>query len=238
MPSTVVHLAVAGMIAGTLLGDAFDWRSLSVVFAVVFVPDLDSFASLVSSVGHRAALHNVFVPLIAGLALYADLSRGERSYVRRRWGARGIRIAWVSLFCYVTVGIGLDLVAGAANPLWPVHDQYYHVDGRIELSSQRGLVQTVVDWQPTLSGGETGSGASGGTDGGTGGGSGAESRSIGSTNELHLGTGIDPTEGPEPEDVDRVFPIVRSGWQLVVLLVGSVVTAARFRVDQSVGDEE
>lgn len=222
MPSTVVHLALAGMIAGTLLGDAFDWRSLLVVFAVVFFPDLDSFTSLVSSAGHRAALHNVFVPLIAGLVIYADLRRGDQSYVRRRWGVRGIRLAWVSLLCYVIVGIGLDMVDGVANPLWPVHDQYYHLDGRIELSSQRGLVQTVVDWDllPADGGGDTGS------------------RSIGATDDNHLGTGIDPNEGPEPEDVDRMFPIVRSGWELVVLLIGTVTTATRFWVDQSVTQDD
>jgi len=224
MPSTVVHLALAGVIAGALLGDAFDGRSLLVVFAVVSFPDLDSFASLVSSVGHRAALHNVFVPLIAGAVLYADLRRGGESYVRRRWGVRGVRVAWVSLFCYVVVGISLDLVAGAANPLWPLHDQYYHVDGRIELSSQRGLVQTVVDW-----GGAAGGG---GTDGDAG------TRAIGTTEENFLGTGVDPTEGPEPDGVDRMFPIVRAGWELVLLVVGSLVTAMRFRVDQSVRDEE
>jgi len=222
MPSTVVHLALAGIVAGALLGDVFDRRALLVVFAVVTFPDLDSFASLVSSVGHRAALHNVFVPLAAGLVLYADIRRGDDSVVRQRWGAAGIRVAWVSLLCYVLVGIGLDLVAGAANPLWPLHDQYYHVAGKIELSSQRGLVQTVVD----LGGDAQNGGAGGGT------------KSVGSTEELHLGTGIDPTPGPEPENTDRVFPIVRSGWQLIVLLVGSVVTAARFCVDQSVGEGE
>jgi len=219
MPSTVVHLALAGVIAGSLLGDAFDRRSLLVVFAAVSFPDLDSFASLVSSVGHRAALHNVFVPLIAGVVLYADLRRGDDSYVRRRWGARGVRIAWVSVLCYVVVGISLDLVAGAANPLWPLHDQYYHIDGRIELSSQRGLVQTVVDWGPApADGGDTGT------------------RAIGTTDENFLGTGIDPTKGPEPEDVDRVFPIVRAGWELVLLVVCSLVTALRFRVDQTVDE--
>lgn len=210
------------MIAGALLGDAFDRRSLLVVFAVVSFPDLDSFSSLVSSVGHRAAFHNVFVPLGAGLCLAADLRRGERSYVRRRWGARGIRIAWVSLVCYVLVSIGLDLVAGAANPLWPVHDQFYHVGGKIELSTRRGIVQTVVDWgpEPVNEGPRT------------------VSRSLGSTKEVHLSTGVDPNDGPEPKNVDRVFPIVRSGWQLVVLLVGSLVTGARFFVDQTVQTDE
>lgn len=216
MPSIVVHLALAGIIAGALLGDAFDGRALLVVFAVVAFPDLDSFVSLFSTVGHRAALHNVFVPLLAGVVLYADLRRGEDSYVRTRWGARGIRVAWVSLFCYVAVAIGLDLVAGAVNPFWPLHDQFYHLSGKIELSTQRGLVQTIVDLQ------------NGSTDG---------LKAIGTTEQVHLDTGVDPTPGPDPKNVDRVFPIVRSGWQLVLLVVGSVVTAARFYVDQSVNDD-
>lgn len=220
MPSTVVHLALAGVVAGALLGDAFDRRTVLVVFAVVAFPDLDSFASLVSTVGHRAALHNVFVPLAAGAVVWADLRRGPDSYVRRRWGAVGIRVAWVSLLCYVLVAIGLDLVAGAANPLWPVHDQYYHVAGKVELSSQRGLVQTLVEF---------GSGGDG---------TGRTTKAVGSTSELHLGTGVDPNPGPEPEDTDRVFPIVRSGWQLAVLVVGSVATAARFYVDQTVRRRE
>lgn len=219
MPSTVVHLALSGMIAAALLGDAFDRRALLAVFAVTAFPDLDAFASLVTTVGHRALLHNVFVPLAAGALLWYDLRRRDRSFVRSRWDARGGRVAWVSLFTYVASGVALDLVAGAANPLWPVHDQYYHVGGKIELSTKRGLVQTVVEF------GSDGSGVA----------PGAGSNAAGNTSEVHLSTGVDPTAGPEPADVDRVFPVVRSGWQLALLVVGSVVTAAHFRVDQSPG---
>lgn len=65
-----------------------------------------------------------------------------------------------------------------------------------------------------------------------------ESKSIESTDENFLGTGIGPTKGPEPEGTNRVFPIVRAGWELVLLLVGTAVTVARFYADQTIGRGE
>lgn len=218
MPSLLVHFAVSGMIAAALLGDAFDERALLVVFAVTAFPDVDSFIALVSTVGHRAALHNVWIPIGLAVLLYADLEWRDRSFVRERWGPWGVRVAWVSVLCYVLSAIAFDLVTGLVNPFWPVHDQYYAVDGKIELSSQRGLVQTMVEL---------------GSDGADQ----AQTRSYGSSQEVNLSTGVNPAPDSEPETVDHVLPVVRSGWQLVVLLVGTAVTAARFLVDQSVTGE-
>ena len=212
MPSTVVHLAFAGMIAAALLGTAFDRRALAVVFGVVVFADLDAFVALLWAPAHRAAFHTLLIPAIGAVAVAVDLHRGEESFLRRRWGSRGVRVAWVTVLVYAVAAIGLDLFStGGANAFWPIHDQFYEVGGKIELSSQRGLVQTVVD---------LGAGGDGGT------------VARGSTETVHVDTGIDPERGAEPADVDRVFPIARSGWQLLLLVVGTIVTAGRALVPQ------
>lgn len=217
MPSTVVHLALAGLVAAALLGDAFDRRSLLVVFGVTALPDLDAFLALVTTVGHRAALHTLVIPVLAGLVLLWDLRWRDRSFVRGRWGSRGVRVACVALFCYAFVAIGLDFASGVVNPLWPIHDQYYEVQGAFELSSQHGIVQTFVDL------------GANGTE--------AETRAAGPSDEVALSTGVNPEpygEGP----ADHVVPVVRSTWELVLLLVGTTVTAARFFVDGSAAGED
>lgn len=219
MPSTVVHMAFAGMIGAALLGETFDRRSLLVVLAATIFADLDSFLSWATVVGHRAAFHTLLLPLTVAVLLAVDLYWRETSWVETRWGHRGVRIAWVTTFAYAASAIGLDLFSvGGVNPLWPLHDQFYFVNGKLELSSQRGIVQTFVD----LGGEET---------------SGPTTQARGSTQEVHVSTGVDPNRGAEPEDVDRVFPIVRSGWQLLLLLVGTTVTIARLYVDHTVGGE-
>lgn len=212
MPSTLVHLALAGLVAAALLGDAFDRRALAVVFAVTAFPDVDAFLALVTTIGHRAALHTFVIPVLLGLVLWYDVAVREQSWVRGRWGPTGVRVAWVSLVCYATVSIGLDVADGVVNPFWPLHDQYYNVQGRLELSSRDGIVQTFVDL-----GGQ-------GTE--------AETRDVGTTADVELSTGANP-QGDDP----HLIPIVRDTWELVILLVGTAVTAARFRVSQSPAQE-
>jgi len=212
VPSTVVHLALAGLIAAALLGDAFDRRALLVVFAVTAIPDLDALVALVSTVGHRAALHTFVIPALGAVALAIDQWWLDESLLRRRWGLRGVRIAWVCVLCYAVAGIALDATRGVVNPFWPLHDQYYHVQGRLELSSRDGIVQTFVD---------LGTGATE-----------AETRNAGTTADVELSTGANP-QGSDP----YLVPIVRDTWELVVLLVGAGITAARFHVDQSLSTE-
>lgn len=220
MPSTVVHMAFAGLIGAALLGTAFDRRSVLVLFGAMIFADLDSFVGLVSVVGHRTAFHTLLIPLGAAAVLAVDLFWRESSVVRSRWGKYGVRVVWVTIVAYVAAAIGLDLFsAGGANPLWPLHDQFYVIDGKIELSSQRGIVQNFVDL-----GSEQ-------TDG-------SGTRARGSSQEVNVSTGVDPApDGAEPESVDRVFPVVRSGWQLLLLAAGTGVTAVRFFVDQTVAEE-
>ena len=212
MPSLVVHYAFVGLLAATVLGAAFDRRSLLVALVVVTVPDIDAFIALFYSVGHRAATTNLVIPALGAAILAVDLYGREESYVRRRWGAYGVRVAW---FCVVVYAVGhvlLDAITGGANLFWPLHDQFYSISGRLELSSQRGVVQTFVE------------GSSG----------------MGDSTEIQMSTGVDPDPGgdaPADEPVDRIFPIARSGWELSVLVVGTLATAARFVVGYELSEE-
>jgi inner membrane protein len=213
MPSTVVHLAFAGILAAAVLGDAFSRRSLTVVFAVVIFADLDVFVGLAVPGAHRAAFHTLLIPVVAGGLLYSDLRR-DRPWLTDRFGGRAPRVAWVSLLAFTFAAVGLDLfTTWGANPFYPLHDQFYSVDGTLEYSTQRGLVQTFVEI---------------GTDpvsDGTG------TQALGTTDSYHVNSGVDPTAGREPETVDRVFPVAQSGWQLLLVLTSPVVLWARARQD-------
>lgn len=205
MPSTVVHLALAGLLAAGLLGETFSRRSLLIVFAAVVFADLDVFVGLVVDGGHRAVFHTLLIPLAGVLFVVSDTRLCERSWLRERWGPGAARVAWVTIAAYAVAAIGVDLVTGGANPLYPVHDQFYRIDGEFILSNQRGVVQTFVDL--------------GANDAGP--------TSLGSTDEVHVGSGVDPTDGSEPENVERVFPVVQRGWQLLVVVAGLLVVGVR-----------
>ena len=207
MPSTIVHVAFAGLIAAALLGEAFDRRSMLIVVLVTAFPDLDSFIALYTVAGHRTVLHNVWIPVAFAVALWIDLERREQSWLRQRLGAWGVRVAWVCIACYLFAHIGLDLVDGVVNMLWPVHDQFYRLTGSIELSNQRGIVQTFVDGDGFLL-----------------------FEREGTTRELDITTGVDPGPADGGGEPERLFPVVGAGWELVVVLTGAAVTAARFRL--------
>jgi len=202
MPSTIVHLAFAGLIASALLGDAFDKRSVLIVLAVTAVPDLDSFL-IFWAAGHRALLHNIWIPLGAAIALWIDLNLRKTSLIKERWGWWGVRVAWVSILCYAVAHLALDLVDGVVNLFWPVHDQYYRLSGDIELSDQRGIVQTFVDGDGFLL-----------------------LEPEGASSDVDITTGVDPEEGA----TERTFPLIGAGWELVLFLTGTVVTLARFQL--------
>ncbi|WP_135661535.1 metal-dependent hydrolase [Halorhabdus rudnickae] len=214
MPSTVVHLALGGLIAAALLRDSFGIRSLAVVAVLVIVPDLDAFAGLVIEGGHRSLLHTLLFPLaLAGLIVY-DTHIREASWLKTRFDGHGPRVAWVGILAISFAAIGPDLFGVGANIFYPIHDQFYAFDGRIELSNQRGLVQTFVDLAPEPV--ESGGGSGGGGD-----------IAVGSTEEVHISSGIDPQAGDEPANVERMFPIVRSGQQLLLVLTSIAVVGVR-----------
>jgi len=201
MPSTVVHLAVGAVVAAALLGDEFDRRSVAVVLAATAVPDVDTFAGLYMQGAHRALLHTLVLPVGAGAVLAYDTRIRPASWLRGRWGPRGVRVAWVALAALLIGGILPDLMTNGVNAFYPVHDRFLTVDGELLLSNQRGVVQTFVDLS-------------------------ADPERT--TENTHYWTGVDPTRGAEPENVERIFPVVRSGFQLLVILLGAFTLGGRF----------
>ena len=211
MPSTVVHVALAGLLGTALLADEFDARAVAVVMAAAILPDLDTFLGLWLPGAHRAALHTLLLPAVFGLFLVADVRFRERSFVRARWGARGIRIAWVSLAAFVLAGIGPDLFLNGVNLLYPLHDRFYEFDGRVFYSSRRGFVQTLVEFE-------------------------TERQKPRTTKNTHYSTGVDPTAGGETGEVERIFPIAWDGIRFLLVAVGYSVVA--FRVWEERGRAE
>jgi uncharacterized membrane protein YgcG len=241
MPSTVVHVALAGLVGTALLAEYFDGKAVAVVMAVTALVDFDVFLGFWIEGAHRAAFHTLLVPLFAGALLWWDLRHREESRLRSRWGPRGVRVAWVSVVAVAFAGIGLDAFFNGANLLYPVHDRFYTFSGKVFYSTTEGFVQTLVtvDLQalvdslvpdPAASGGpDAGSGASSGGGGGSSGGgaSASNSKPAPTTDNTHYSTGIDPKKGVEEGEVERLFPIAYTGERALLALTGYSVVGMR-----------
>lgn len=203
MPSTLVHLAIAGLLATALLGRAFSTRALAVVLAAVVVVDLDVFLGYYVLGAHRAAFHNLLLPGAAAALLLYDTVLREESSLAARFGRTAPRVAWTTVAAVVFAAIGPDLVNNGANLFYPVHDQFYVFDGRIRLSDQRGILQTFVE-EPS-------------------------EPSVGSSEEVQYRTGADPDPQQSGADTntERVFLVVESGFELLVVVVGTLTAGAR-----------
>jgi len=217
MASTLVHVALAAVLATALLGRSLDRRAALVVLVATALIDLDTFLGLAFQGAHRAATHTFLLPALAAALVAYDTRVRERSLLL---GLRpdAARVAWVTIAAVAVAGIGLDMVINGVNALWPVHDQFFTVDGKALLSDQRGFVQTFVELDPP----EPDDG------GGT----------TRTTDNTHYSTGVDPQAGDEPENVERVFPLVRSGWQLLLVVVGYGALAVRLWEDERSGEGE
>ncbi|MEF8856744.1 MAG: metal-dependent hydrolase, partial [Haloplanus sp.] len=124
MPSTVVHLAIGAVVAAALLGDEFDGRAVAVVLAATALPDVDTFVGLVLQGAHRALLHTLVLPAVAGAILAYDTRLRAISGLHARWGARGVRIAWVALAALLLGGILPDLMTNGVNAFYPLYDRF------------------------------------------------------------------------------------------------------------------
>lgn len=206
VPSTLVHLAIGGLVAAALLRETFGWRSLAVVMAATAVPDLDTFVGLVLAGAHRSLLHTLLFPTLLGVGVVLD-ARRPNSWLCARFDGEGVRVAWVALAALVLGGIGPDLATNGVNYLYPLTDQFVRLDGHLRFSTQRGIVQTFVQPSGPDAGGAV----------------------VGTTKTLHYSTGVDPSPGAEPAAVERVFPLVDSGLQLLLVVASSLVLAVRLR---------
>jgi len=209
MPSTVVHVGFALLVGAVLLATEFDRRAVLVVAGVTAIPDLDTFLGFVMHGAHRAVLHNVVLPTAVLVALYWDVRVRDTSYVLNRWGERGYRLAWVSVLGgWLVAGVLLDAFYNGVNLLWPLHDEFTDLSGHLYLSNERGVVQTLIEFD---------------------GFSVADEHSLGTTDEQHYYTGVDP--GPDaPEDVERIFPVFETGELALVSVTGYIATAYRLRL--------
>jgi hypothetical protein len=204
MPSTVVHVAFGALVATAFLR-VFDAKSLAAVCAFAAVPDLDTFLGVWIPGGHRAILHTALLPVLLG-ALVAWDARRDWSWLRRRFGKHGPHVAGVGVLALAVGGIGPDLMTNGVNLLYPVHDTFYAFDGELKLSSTRGVVQTFVE----LGGSEPDS-------------------VVGTTETVHYETGVDVERGADPENVERIFPVVMSGMQALVVATAALGVTGRFR---------
>jgi hypothetical protein len=209
VPSTVVHLGVGAVLAAALLADDLTPRRAGVVLAAAAVPDLDTFAGLAVTGAHRALLHTLLLP--AALAALLALDARRTGYVRARFGPAGVRTAWVAAASVLVAGVAPDLLTNGVNVLYPLHDRFVALDGRLALSNRRGVVQTFVDLSPD--------------------------RPARTTENTAYYTGVDPAPrepGAETDRaVERVFPVVGSGLQLLLVALGFGTLAARLAERQS-----
>jgi len=216
MAPTLVNAAVGVLLAAALLGAAFDRRAVVIVVAAAVLPDLDAVASLVVPGATNALFHTLWLPLVAGVVLYWDTTLRDASWLRDRAGWYGVRVAWVALAAFVVAGVGPELFGReGVNLLYPLHDAYYHVRGRLVFSTQEGIVQTFV----ALS--AEGPGI-------------LPLQSPGTTASYAIPTWVNPDGRPGLSlGAERELYLVRSGWQAVVVASAAAVIAVRFGWSQT-----
>lgn len=211
MPSTVVHAAVAFCLAVGLLGEFYDRRALVFVLAVVVAPELDTFAGWFLDGAHRALLHNLVFTAVAAPVLLWDTTR-ESSWLRERFGARGVRLVWVGLFVHTFAHMLFDWAhLDGINLFYPITDRFFNLDGEAFFSTAEGFTQTFIE---VTTDPETGKQS---VDAGQG----------GTTQNTHVSSPVDPSPDPEPGGVDRRAPIAVQGWQLYLIVLGAFTLVAK-----------
>jgi len=218
VPSTLVHVSLALLLAAGVLGSDFDGRSALVIAAATVLPDLDVALEPLLSGAHRSVGHTLLFPALLFVGVAADVRRGPDSLLRRRYGDRGVTLAFTAVVCLFGAGIVPDLVVGGVNALYPIHDAFYTVDGRLFYSTDRGWVQTFVDLSP----GET------------------DPQRTTSNFDFRTVLDAEPTLGVEnsgggggngggggSQRVERLFPVAMTGFRAWLLPVAAFVTGTR-----------
>ena len=212
MPSPFVHAGFALLIAAALLKGAFDRRALAVILAVLLFPELDTFAGWYLDGAHRALLHNLLIPIVAGGLLYYDIRLREQSWLRARFGDWGVRVAGVALFVHVFAHVLLDYAhLDGVNLFYPLFDSFYRLDGELSLSTSEGIVQTFIEIAEDT---ETGHQH-------------VDAGQTGTTDTVHVSSPVDPSDDGGEGPPERLFPFAWHGWQLYLIVAGLFTVAAK-----------
>jgi membrane-bound metal-dependent hydrolase YbcI (DUF457 family) len=201
VPSTLVHVAIGGLVGAALLGDRFSARAIAVVLVAAAIPDIDSFLTFIDG-AHRSLFHSfVFVGVLTA-GVYWDGALATRSRLAERFGPDAHYVAFVAVAGLVAGGILPDMFTNGVNAFWPLHDQFYTVNGELLLSDQRGVVQTFVDLSPE--------------------------EPARTTENTRYKTGADPDPFDQnDEPVERLFPVVMAGWQLMLVVLSAFTISVR-----------
>ncbi|MFQ3319456.1 MAG: inner membrane protein [Natronomonas sp.] len=211
MPSTVVHVSVAFLIAVGLLGKYYDRRALGLILLILLFPETDTLAGWVLDGAHRALFHSLVLAAAVGVVLYWDTT-GEESWLRERIGPDGVRVLWVGLFVHVFAHLALDWAhLDGINVFYPLSDRFFRIEGEMYLSTADGFVQTFIE---VATNPETGQQSIDAGQGGT-------------TKNTHVSSPVDPSSAPEPQQVDRRAPIAVQGWQLYLIVAGAFTLVAK-----------
>lgn len=212
MAPTLLNAALGALLAAALLGPAFDRRSVTVVVAAAFLPNLDAVASLAIAGATNALVHNVWIPLAVAGLLYWDTALREGSTLRERYGWRGVRVGWVALAGFAVAGVAPDLFTEpGVSLLYPVENVYYVVDGLLLFSTQDGVVQTFVSASADAPGI-------------------LPFESPGTTETYAVPTWVNPDGRPGLAlGGERRLVLVDAGWQAVVVASAVASLVVRFR---------
>lgn len=195
MPSTVIHLSLAFIIACTLIpNNMFTVKSLLIVSAPVIFLDIDAFFYVVEEGLHRTLFHNVVLPTVIVLIFFYDIFIRDESYTKKRFDKTTATILIATSYTAVVIaGLGLDFADTGVNLFWPIHDQFYTLEGKFVLSSEKGIVETFSEF--------------------------GDEESASTTDNVVYNTPINPSS---PSESERVYPIAYKPWQLV-LIIASIV---------------
>jgi len=128
VPSVVIHLLIPPL--ALLAARRFAPRDVLLLLPFSLLPDLDFFIP-----PHRALLHSVFLPIVAGVLWW-------------RWRAakpHGAELALLAGF-YLFSHSFMDLFAGGVTPFWPLSDQTFFIDTQVLIDT--GTLQTYPTFNP------------------------------------------------------------------------------------------
>lgn len=213
MPSTVVQVGLALLIGVGLLGTYYDRRAVVFLAAVVLLPDADTLLGLVVDGAHRTLFHNGVLPAVAMVVLFWETHYREVSWIRLQVGNYGTRLLWVGFFVHLFAHVFLDWThLEGVNMLWPLHDQFFLLEGEAYYSTAEGFVQTFVEVFEDPDTGQQSVDVGGG----------------GTREETHVSNPAQPSAEPSPDEpVDRRFPIAVQGWQLYLVVAGLFAAVAK-----------